>query len=64
MADLVITNEGPVFIFQPLTDKAREWLEEAVESDPYQWLGNSLAVEHRYAALLAEEAQKDGLTIS
>ena len=44
------------------TDQAREWVEEYVSRDR-QMLGYGLAVEHRYAAVLAEGMQADGLVV-
>ena len=33
----------------PLTAKAREWVKENVYAEPWQWLGDTLCVDHRYA---------------
>jgi hypothetical protein len=51
--DVLVRNEGTVFLFCPLTPHAREWIDEYVQSDA-QWFGNALVVEHRYAWGLAE----------
>ncbi len=45
--DVLIRNEGTVFLFCPLTDRAKDWLEDNVESEPWQWFGNAFVVEHR-----------------
>lgn len=60
--DVEITNHGSIFLFQPLTDSAREWIEENVSEDA-QWFGGALAVEHGYAADLAIGMQGDGLVV-
>ena len=39
-----------VFTLTPLSKEARNWLKENVASEPWQWLGNSLVIEHRYIA--------------
>lgn len=44
----VYDDGGSIVLVRPLTDAAREWIEENVEIDA-QWLGESLAVERRYA---------------
>ena len=51
--DVLVHNEGTVFLFNPLTAKAKEWIEEHVQEDA-QWFGTTLVVEHRYAWGLAE----------
>jgi hypothetical protein len=53
MPDVLVRNEGTVFLFCPLTPQAKEWIDENVQSDS-QWFGNVLVVEHRYAWGLAE----------
>jgi hypothetical protein len=47
--DVLVRNEGTVFVFCPLTSAAKEWIDENVESEAYQWFGNALVVEHRFA---------------
>jgi hypothetical protein len=60
--DVEITGGGSLYLFLLLTDQAREWVEEFVSRDR-QMLGCGLAVEHRYAAALAEGMQADGLVV-
>lgn len=60
--DVRIDNCGSVLLFRPLTDVAREWIGEHVQTDA-QWLGNGLAVEARYADDLACGMQEDGLVV-
>jgi hypothetical protein len=47
--DFTIRDEGSVFMFTPLTGICRQWIEEHIQPEGWQWLGNSFAVEHRYA---------------
>ena len=39
-----------VFRLTPITQEATSWIEENVHSEPWQRMGDSLAIEHRYAA--------------
>ena len=39
--DVLVRNEGTVFLFCPLTPQAKEWIDENVQSDA-QWFGNAL----------------------
>lgn len=59
--DVLIRNEGTVFVFCPLTIKAKQWISNNVD-DPL-WFGCALVVEHRYAWPLAVGMQDDGLVL-
>jgi hypothetical protein len=61
--DVLVRNEGTVFLFCPLTAQAKEWIDEHVQSDA-QWFGNALVVEHRYALGLAEGMKDEGLVLA
>jgi len=51
--DVLVRNEGTVFAFWTLTDRAQTWIDENVESESWQWFGDFLVVEHRYAWAVA-----------
>lgn len=61
--DIQVENGGTLFLFRPLTDKAKQWLDENVQAESWQWYGPALVVDHRYAVELALGAQKDGLKL-
>jgi hypothetical protein len=61
--DVLVANGGTVFTFCPLTDRAKTWIDDNVQSESYQWLCNVLVVEHRYAWGLALGMQQDGLIL-
>jgi len=50
--DVLVRDEGTVFVFRPLRPRAKEWIDQYVQSDS-QWFGSALVVEHRYAWRLA-----------
>lgn len=62
--DIRIENCGSIMLFNPLTTVGKEWMDENVEADGYQWLGNKLAVEPRYARDLAQGMLDNGLTVA
>jgi hypothetical protein len=62
--DVLVRNEGTVFLFNPLTARAKEWIEENVQIETYQWFGSTLVVEHRYAWGLAEGMLDEGLVLA
>ena len=60
--DVLVHNEGTVFLFNPLTARAKRWMEDNVHPDSY-WFGTTLVVEHRYAWALAQGMKDDGLVL-
>ncbi len=61
--DLIVRDAGTLFLFCPLTPRARAWIDEHVQADA-TWYGNALVVEHRYAWALAIGMNDAGLTIA
>ena len=59
--DFTVSNEGTIFIFNPITKAAYGWVNENIE-EPHWW-GNSLIVEHRYARPLGLGILRDGLEV-
>src|SRR5437867_725929 len=62
--DVLVRNEGTVFAFCPLTKEAKQWVEENVQLEPWQWLGNTFCVEHRYALGLGQGMKDAGLILA
>jgi len=62
LPDFNVLGGGTVYLLQPNTDAARDWLREHI-SEEAQTLGESVAVEHRYIRSLIEGIRNDGLTI-
>lgn len=63
VVDVIVYNHGSVFLFSLLTPAAQEWVGENVETESHNWLGGSLAVEHRYADKLAVGMIQAGLNV-
>ena len=61
--DVVVRNEGTVFLFCPLTAHARLWIDENVQPDAL-WFGSALVVEHRFAWGLALGMKDAGLVLA
>jgi len=61
--DVLVENHGSVFMFVPMTQEAREWVDENVGLESWQWLGGGFAVEPRCALDLANGMQADGLVL-
>jgi hypothetical protein len=61
--DILIEGGGSIYIFRPLSDFARSWIEENVSRDGFHPDWPTLVVEHRYAGNLAAGMQGDGLVL-
>ncbi len=60
--DVLVANEGTIFLFNPLTARAKEWIDDNVQPDA-QWFGTTLVVEHRFAWGLAQGMKDAGLVL-
>lgn len=63
-ADVLVSDEGTLWMFWPLTDAAKAWFDERVESDPCQWLGPRLGVSHRYGPPIVEGLRRSGFRVA
>jgi hypothetical protein len=61
--DVLVANDFSVFVFTPITAQGKEWFDENVQSESWQWLGASLVVEHRFAWGLAAGLKDAGLVL-
>lgn len=61
--DVLVNNVGTLYTFCPLTLRAKEWIDEYVQTESWQWFGHALVVEHRYAWGLAQGMKDAGLVL-
>ena len=61
--DVMIHNHGTIFLFDPLSEKGKAWLDENTDPDQRQHWCESLVVEHRFAEGVAKGLADAGLTI-
>jgi len=52
MPDFRVKNEGTIWLFEPVTEQATDWVNDNVLT--CDWWGNSFVVEHRYGPPLLE----------
>lgn len=62
-ADVEIDDCGGIVRITPQTDAGNEWIDENVQSEGWQWMGNSLCVDHRFADNLISGMQGHGLEV-
>ena len=53
-----------VFRLEPRTDKAKDWMKENVQCEPYQKLGDSIVIEHHYIADIIASMIEAGLVVN
>jgi hypothetical protein len=64
MTDFQIADQGSIFLIRPLNEAARRWLDENVVSEPWQWVGDALCVEARFARDLLIEIEQAGFAVT
>ena len=64
MSDFQITDQGSIFLIRPLNEAARQWLDENVVSEPWQWVQGALCVDARFARELVAEITDAGFEIT
>ena len=64
MSDFSISDHGSIISIRPLNEAARQWLDENVVSELWQWVQGALCVEARFARDLIIEIEQAGLTVS
>jgi hypothetical protein len=64
MSDFQIADRGSIISIRPLNEAARQWLDENVVSEPWQWVEGALCVEAHFARDLVIEITEAGFEIS
>jgi hypothetical protein len=64
MRDFLIADHGSIILIMPITEAARKWIDENVVSEPWQWLGGALCVDHRCARDLTDEIAAAGFVLA
>ena len=60
---LVHPSLGSIAQLEPVTDAGRDWINENVETESYQWMGGRLCIEPRHMDALIEGLSEAGLTV-
>jgi hypothetical protein len=61
--DVLIGGGGAsITTFTPMSAEAKDWFEENVETETWQWLGESLAVDSRMAMAIIDGLDEAGIT--
>jgi hypothetical protein len=63
LPDVLVANEGTLFIVNAISRRAKAWLAEHVDLDEAQHWGASLVVEHRFIVELVDGMHDSGLVV-
>ena len=64
MVDIEIGGGNGFYTITGTSDAGREWLNENVQTESWQWLGNSICCDDTNMAMsIAKGAQADGLEV-
>jgi hypothetical protein len=61
--DFNINDGGSIVSITPLTAQAREWMTDNVHTESWQWMGPTLAVDHRMAQDLIDGINDAGFSV-
>lgn len=60
-SDFSVSNQGNIFMVYPKSDDAREWVQENVGLEGWQWLGGGFAVDQHMIEHLIDGMAEAGL---
>lgn len=61
--DVEFAEHGTVNTLTPLTAAAREWIDENLDVEGWQWLGGSVGIEPRMCPNIIQGMIDDGLAV-
>lgn len=63
MTDFIVQNHGSIWLFQPVSEQAKELAQNDMGLEDWQWLGKSFSVDHRPAHALVQQLQDEGYEV-
>lgn len=63
LSDFVVSDHGTIFLLQPLSPAASQWVEDQFQLESWHWHGNSIAIEHRFIRDIVEGIRSDNLSV-
>lgn len=52
-----------IYVLYPVSEKAREWVENNVNYESYQVIGKGIGIEHRYIDPIVEAMVEEGFKV-
>jgi hypothetical protein len=63
MTDVRLYRDGSMLGLLPLTRAGRDWIDDCLDSEVWQWLGNALWIDVRFGPAIVDAMQRDGLAV-
>jgi|TARA_R110000824_G_scaffold155073_1_gene327289 hypothetical protein len=63
VCDITVNDQGSIILFTPKSDACKEWIEDNVQLEGWQWLGGGFGVDHSYADSLIDGLQAEGFEV-
>ncbi len=63
MSDFLVADHGSIIAIVPLTAAASKCLDANIATEPWQWLGGALCVDHRYSRGLTDAIAAEGFDL-
>jgi hypothetical protein len=61
--DFTVENHGSIWMFTPLTERARNFTATDLNVEGWQWMGNSFGVDHSVAPQLVSALIDEGFEV-
>jgi hypothetical protein len=62
--DVRITDHGSIVALRPRSEEAWAWFDANVQSESWQWMGESLCIEPRYAQEIVYALRDEGFEVA
>lgn len=63
MTDFRIANHGSIVMVEPVTQPAKQWVEDNVQLEGWQWMGPAFSCDPRMVDNLVAGIEADGLSV-
>ena len=57
--NFMVMDEGTVVFITPVSETARQWVDENLSIEPWMWMGSGFAIEHRCADDILEAMNEE-----
>jgi len=61
--DFLVRPNGTIWLFEPVSDRAKEYTLTILDVQDWQWIGPAFGVDHRIANDLASALEEEGFVV-
>lgn len=62
--DFLVRPHGTIWLFEPVTDRAKEYTLTVLDVQDWQWVGPAFGVDHRIADQLTSALEEEGWRVT